>query len=66
VKVRGAEVVPLLRAEKQAVWAVDRHRIAGGLHGPEAERAVGLGGELAAQIHLGLRGVLVLVEAHRG
>src|SRR6185503_21139806 len=39
---------------------------AGWLDGGEAERAIRQRGELAAQVHLRLRGVLVLVEADGG
>src|SRR5262249_61653450 len=65
VQMRRAEVVPLLRAQQHAGGAVDRYRVSGRLHAAEAERPVDLGRELAAQGHLGLRGVLVLVETDR-
>ena len=66
VQVRGAHVVALLRGEQRARRSVGRHRVAGGLDAGEAERAVLARGELAAQVHLGLRRVLVLVEADGG
>ena len=54
-----------LRAQQVADRAIHRHRIARRLDGAEREVAVGVGGEGAAQVHVGLRGVLVLVEAFR-
>src|SRR5688572_22826094 len=65
VQMRGAEIVPFLRAEQRAVRPVDWNRIAGGLHAREAERAILERHEPAAQVHFGLRRVLVLIEADR-
>ena len=62
---RRPHIVPALRAQKIADRAVDRDRIAGRLHAAETEMALRVGDELAAQVHVGLRRVLVFVKALR-
>src|SRR5262249_59373671 len=62
VQVRGTEIMPALGAQQLANWTVDRNRIAGRLDAAEVEMALGIGRELAAQIHLGLSRILVLVQ----
>src|SRR2546422_8908196 len=61
-EVRRAEVVPLLGTQQRAGRPVGRHRIARGLDAAEAEGAVRVGGKPAAQVHLRLRRILVLVQ----
>ena len=63
--VRRPERVAALRPQQAADHAVGRDRVAGGLDRAEPEAAVRVGRELAAQVHLGLLRVLVLVEADR-
>src|SRR5688572_24689690 len=43
--------------------AVGWNRVAGGFDAPEAERPSLVGGELAAQVHVRLFGILALVES---
>ena len=62
MQMRGAHVVAPLRAQQVAGRSVDRDRIARRLDAAECDVAVGIGGELAAQVHVGLHRVLVLVE----
>ena len=57
--------VPVLLAQQMADRAVGRHRVAGRPHRAEPEAALAVGAEAAAQVHVGLVGILVVVEAHR-
>src|SRR5262245_10520357 len=63
MQMRRAHIVPALRAQEVAGRPVDRDGIAGGLYAAKADATLRVGEELAAQVHVGLRGVLVLVEA---
>ncbi len=65
VQVRRPHVVPALGAQEIAGRAIDRDRIAGRLHAAKTDVAFSVGEELAAQVHVGLHRVLVLVEAFR-
>src|SRR5215211_954539 len=65
MQVRGAHVVAALRAQELAHRAVDGNRVAGRLDAAEAEAAVAVGDELAAQVHVRLHRVLVLIESFR-
>ena len=51
------------RAQQLADRAVDRDRVTGGFYAAKGDVPVFVRGELAAQIHVGLEGVLVLVKA---
>jgi hypothetical protein len=51
------------RPQQVADRPVHRHRIARGLDRAELEAPGGIGDEAAAQVHVGLRRILVLVEA---
>ena len=62
---RGAHVVPPLGAQQFSDRSPDRDRIPGRLHAAERDMALAVGDELAAQVHIGLRRILVLVEAFR-
>ncbi len=64
--VRRPVGVALLGAQHVADGARHRHGIAAGLHRAEAETALRIRRELAAQVHVGLFLVLVLVHADRG
>ncbi|MNN08741.1 hypothetical protein D3C81_1216030 [compost metagenome] len=55
----------LLRGQQRAHRAIGRHRVAGGTHRAEAIAAVRIGMEAAAQVAVGLRRVLVVVQADR-
>src|SRR3954452_24093659 len=50
-------------ADKFADRTIDGNRIAGGLDGAEMQASGLIGNKTAPQIHLGLLGILVLVEA---
>src|SRR4051812_14546224 len=65
VQVRRPHVVALLRREQRARRAVDGHGIARWLHAPETERTIALRGKDAAQVHLRLLRILVLIEPGR-
>src|SRR4029079_13141470 len=65
MQVRRAHIVPALRAQKFPYRAVNRDRIAGGLDAAETDAAVRVGEEFAAQVHVGLQRVLVLVKTLR-
>jgi hypothetical protein len=65
MQMRRPHVVPPLRAQEIAGRPVDRDRIARGLHAAKADVALRIGEELAAQVHVGLDRILVLVEAFR-
>ena len=62
VNMGGPHVVASLRAQQRADGAAQRYRIAGRLDAAEGDMPPGIGGELAAQVHVALLGVLVLVE----
>jgi len=57
--------VAALRAQQMAHWPVYRDRVASRLDGAKGDAAIGIGGETAAQVHVGLLGILLLVEAFR-
>ena len=59
---RGPHVVPSLRAQKFSDRPIDRDWITGGLHAAKCDVSLSVGEELAAQVHVGLRRILVLVE----
>src|SRR5262249_60820255 len=63
MKMRGAHIVPALRAQELAGRPVNGDRIAGGLDAAEADATVRVGEKFAAQVHVGLHRVLVLVKA---
>ncbi len=63
MKMRRPHVVPALRAQEISRRSIDRDRVARRLHAAKADMAVGVGEEFAAQVHVGLHRVLVLVEA---
>src|SRR4051794_7759879 len=60
---RRAHVVAALCAKQLPRWPFDRDRIAGRLHTAERNVSILVAEELAAQVHVGLRRILVLVEA---
>src|SRR5262249_41411205 len=61
--VRGTEGMTLQGRDEIADGAAHRYWVAGRLDAAEGKCAVLVGAELAAQVHLGLLGVLILVEA---
>src|SRR5690242_14210967 len=65
MKVSGPHIVAAERAQQFADWAVDRNWITGRLDAAEADMTVRVGGELAAQIHVGLNRILVFVKTFR-
>src|SRR5215831_7313574 len=65
VQMSGAHIVAPLRAQQFADRTVDRNRIAGRLDAAEADMTVGIGPELATQVHVGLYRVLIFVKAFR-
>src|SRR5262249_53744960 len=62
MKMRGAHIVPALRAQEVAGRPVDGDRIARGLDAAKADAALRVGEKFAAQVHVGLHGVLVLIK----
>ena len=65
MQMRRPHGVAILCLQQAADHAVRRDGIADHHHRAEPEAAVGVGREFAAQVHLGLFGILVLVETHR-
>lgn len=64
VQVCGPHWVAPLRCQQLTAWTIDRDGVAGGAHALEPKPAFGVGLEPAAQVHVGLLGVLVLVQTH--
>ena len=60
---RGAHIVPALCAQEIAGRSVDGDRITGRLDASKADATVGVGEKLAAQVHVGLNRILVLIKA---
>src|SRR5262252_9570979 len=65
MQMRRAHVGTALGAQQIAHRPVHRYRIAGRLDTAERDVSVGVGGELAAQVHVGLHRVLILVISFR-
>src|SRR4029077_16122958 len=65
MKMGGPHIVATLSPQKVADRPVDGDRITGRLDRAETEMALRVGDELAAQIHVRLRWVLVFVKAFR-
>ncbi len=62
---RRAIGMALLRPQHVPCWTIDRHRIGPWLDRMEPEAPVAIGCEFAAQVHIGLRRVLVFIKARR-
>src|SRR3954471_18138516 len=60
---RGTHIVPSLRAQQLTGRSTHRNRVAGRPDALEGDVPVLVGEELAAQVHVGLHGVLVFVKA---
>src|SRR5712671_293509 len=65
MQVRRPHIVPALCTQEIADRAVDRDRVAGGFHAAKRDMTVLVGDEYAAQIHVGLHRILVLVKSFR-
>src|SRR5436305_14405526 len=62
MQVRGPHVMAAQRTQQFADRAVDWNRVSRGFDAAEADMAVRIGGEFAAQIHVGLNRILVFVK----
>src|SRR6185437_4519810 len=65
MQMRRAEIVPVRDPQQITDGTFDWDRIAGWLYAAETEMTMTIGHELAAQIHVGLLRVLLLVETFR-
>ena len=60
---RGPHIMAALCPQQFSGRAIDRDRVAGRFHAAEADVAVLIGEEFAAQVHIGLDRILILIKS---